>query len=86
MITVKVSCPVCAEALPYEHHEAEAWGMIPLLDLGCAEITIIDRTDAVRSHLAVHYADGTWLAKYEERLRFEQRRAEQYFHAKESAQ
>lgn len=61
---INVRCPVCNELLTYEHHGAEGWGVIPIGDIGCAEITIQDPSGAVTAHMNRHRTDGTWLAAY----------------------
>lgn len=81
-VTVKVACPVCRESLEYQHEPPEAWGIIRLDDLACAEITINDTSGRVNSHMAAHREDGTHMAAVEERWKQQAKRAEAYFERK----
>lgn len=59
-VTFHVVCPVCNEQLTYEHTQPEAWGVIPITDLGCAEVTRC-WSENVEQHLNKHREDGSWL-------------------------
>lgn len=63
-VKINVRCPVCNELLTYEHSGDLGWGVIPVDDIGCAEITIQDSSGAVSAHMRRHNEDGTWLAAY----------------------
>lgn len=74
---VSVVCPVCGERLDYKPVSADntAWGIIPLWDLACAEITIVDPTGKVSKHIDGHREDGTHLEALRKQMIFERDRA-----------
>jgi hypothetical protein len=59
--TFHVVCPVCGTQLVFDTGVTEFWGFIPVLDIGCVEVTR-PSTPEIEEHLAEHRADGTLVA------------------------
>ena len=57
-VTFNVRCPVCGKSLIFKTDSAEFWGMIPVTDVGCVEVTR-PWSPEVEEHLNEHRADGT---------------------------
>ena len=56
----KAKCMVCNETLEWEQYGDTSWGIIPIEDQGCVEVTVQDPAGIVREHMAVHHEDGTF--------------------------
>lgn len=56
----KAKCPVCNETLEWEQSGDTSWGVLPIEDQGCAEVTVQDPTGKVTAHMAEHHKDGTF--------------------------
>lgn len=57
----KAKCMVCNETLEWEQSGDTSWGILPIEDQGCAEVTVQDPSGTVRNHMAPHHADGSYL-------------------------
>lgn len=75
--TVSVVCLVCMERLEYKPVSSDGtlWGMIPLWDVACAEVTMVDPTGEVAKHVDAHRADGTHQEALRKQMVFERERA-----------
>lgn len=62
-LTLHLRCPVrtCGESFEIVMH-GDAYGVIPITDSGCAEITR-GSTPEVEAHIVAHCADGSWAAE-----------------------
>lgn len=59
MNTFNVVCPVCRHTLTFQTDVTEFWGMIPVLDIGCVEVTRPPTSPEVERHLDEHRKDGS---------------------------
>ncbi len=62
-----VACGVCNERLEWEQGGEASWGVIPVRDYGCAEVTIHDATGEVSKHLNKHREDGSLIEALKKR-------------------
>lgn len=69
-----VKCMVCNESLSWEQSGITSWGIIPLDDSGCAEVTIQDPSGVVSAHMTKHREDGSYLEAWK-KLKHEQNAA-----------
>ena len=74
---ISVVCLVCNERLEYKpvSNDSKLWGVIPLWDVACAEVTMVDPTGEVARHLDAHRADGTHTEALRKQMIFERDRA-----------